>query len=101
VKVVSDLDAMSERARNSYFFACATIGGEYAMPVLKASEAALDPPGGCDSERTDASASQDHPLARCQRRTRRRYADSETRSTGETRVRPLCVATPVAASLDW
>jgi len=33
-----DLDAMSERARNNYFFACATIGREYARPVLKASE---------------------------------------------------------------
>ena len=39
-----DLDAMSERARNSYFLACATIGREYAMRVVKASEAALKPP---------------------------------------------------------
>ena len=74
-----DLDAMSERARNSYFFACATIGGEYAMPVLKASEAALDPPGGCDSGRTDASASQDHPLARCSAEL---VADTRTRRLG-------------------
>jgi len=29
-----DLDAMSERARNNYFFAWATIGREYAMPVV-------------------------------------------------------------------
>ncbi len=33
-----DLDAVSERARNNYFFARATIGVEYAMPVVKASE---------------------------------------------------------------
>jgi hypothetical protein len=33
-----DLDAFSERARNNYFFARATIGFEYAMPVVKASE---------------------------------------------------------------
>ena len=33
-----DLDAMSERARNNYFFACATVGREYARPVIKASE---------------------------------------------------------------
>jgi hypothetical protein len=33
-----DLDAMSERARSNYFFACATIGHEYAVPVVKASE---------------------------------------------------------------
>ena len=33
-----DLDAMSERARNNYFFACATIGREYAVPVVKVSE---------------------------------------------------------------
>jgi hypothetical protein len=28
-----DLDLLSERARNNYFFACATVGREYAMPV--------------------------------------------------------------------
>jgi hypothetical protein len=33
-----DLDAISERARNNYLFACATIGFEYAMPVVKATE---------------------------------------------------------------
>ena len=33
-----DLDAMSERARNNYLFARATIGLEYATPVVKASE---------------------------------------------------------------
>ena len=33
-----DLDAISERARNNYLFACATIGREYAMPVVKATE---------------------------------------------------------------
>jgi len=33
-----DLDAVSERARNNYFFARAAIGLEYAMPVIKASE---------------------------------------------------------------
>ena len=30
-----DLDAMSEQARNIYFFARATIGLEYALPVVK------------------------------------------------------------------
>jgi hypothetical protein len=33
-----DLDAIGERARNNYFFARATIGIEYALPVVKASE---------------------------------------------------------------
>ena len=33
-----DLDNVSERARNNYFFARAAIGREYAMPVVKASE---------------------------------------------------------------
>ena len=33
-----DLDAISERARNNYFFARATVGREYAVPVVKASE---------------------------------------------------------------
>ncbi|WP_372525759.1 hypothetical protein [Piscinibacter sp.] len=33
-----DLDAISERARNNYFFARATIGLEYAMPVVRANE---------------------------------------------------------------
>jgi hypothetical protein len=33
-----DLDAMSERARNNYFFARATIGLEYALPVVKRSD---------------------------------------------------------------
>ena len=33
-----DLDAISERARNNYFFARATIGIEYAMPVVSANE---------------------------------------------------------------
>jgi hypothetical protein len=33
-----DLDAVSERARNNYFFARAAIGLEYAMPVIRASE---------------------------------------------------------------
>ena len=33
-----DLDTMSERARNDYFFACATVGRDYAMRVVKASE---------------------------------------------------------------
>jgi hypothetical protein len=33
-----NLDAVSERARNNYFFACSAIGLEYAMPVVKASE---------------------------------------------------------------
>jgi hypothetical protein len=33
-----DLDTVSERARNNYFFARAAIGREYAMPVVKASE---------------------------------------------------------------
>ena len=31
-----DLDAISERARNNYRVACATVGLEYAMPVVKA-----------------------------------------------------------------
>ena len=39
-----DLDALSERARNSYFFACATVGRAYALREVKASEAALNPP---------------------------------------------------------
>jgi hypothetical protein len=34
---------MSERARNNYFFACATIGLEYAVPVVKVSEVPLQP----------------------------------------------------------
>jgi hypothetical protein len=33
-----NLDAVSERARNNYLFACSAIGFEYAMPVVKASE---------------------------------------------------------------
>lgn len=33
-----DLGAMSERARNNYLFACATIGREYAVPVVEACE---------------------------------------------------------------
>jgi hypothetical protein len=33
-----DLDAISERARNNYFFARATIGLEYALPVVSANE---------------------------------------------------------------
>jgi len=33
-----DLDAISERARNNYFFARATIGLEYAVPVVRANE---------------------------------------------------------------
>jgi hypothetical protein len=33
-----DLDAVSERARNNYFFARSAIGREYAMPVVQASQ---------------------------------------------------------------
>ena len=33
-----DLDAMSERVRNSYFFARATIGLEYSSPVVRPSD---------------------------------------------------------------
>ena len=33
-----DLDAISERARDNYLFACATVGREYAVPVIKATE---------------------------------------------------------------
>ena len=33
-----DLDAISERARDNYLFACATVGREYAVPVVKATE---------------------------------------------------------------
>jgi len=48
-----DLDALSERARNSYFFACATIGRAYALRVVKASEAALNPPAELARDGTD------------------------------------------------
>lgn len=33
-----DLGAVSERARSNYHLACAAIGREYAMPVIRASE---------------------------------------------------------------
>ena len=33
-----DLDAMSERARNNYLFARATIGREYGVPEVRSSE---------------------------------------------------------------
>jgi hypothetical protein len=44
---------LSERARNSYFFACATIGRAYALRVVKASEAALNPPAELARDGTD------------------------------------------------
>jgi hypothetical protein len=36
--MVTDLDTVSERARNNYFFARSAMGLEYAMPVVRASE---------------------------------------------------------------
>ena len=33
-----DIDALSERARNNYLFARASIGLEYALPVVKVSK---------------------------------------------------------------